>query len=190
MRLRPEDYAIHNAMEDVADQAVQQVLSEDRTACDCSHCRDDIKSQILNKMHHAYHPVVSGEPIPDPIMLEHLDTDTFNRVMVECYKALIRVKENPRHDNTDRPPLHNTTEGILRAAVSEVLSNQKLHLERDDVSRLMAKAMNGLKPSYTTTYKGDAFTRASEIDAAYLANVYSQIFKALEGLPVNERKTS
>lgn len=189
MRIRPEDYAIRNAMEDVVDQAIDQVLSEDRAACDCSACWDDMKSQILNRVHHLCHPVISGEPKPSPIILEELETDLFNKLMAECYKALIRVKENPRH-NDERSRLHNVTEGILRAAVSEVLSNQKIHLDRDELSRLMAGALNGLKPSYTTTHKGDAFTRASEIDVAYLAHVYSEIFNALDGRRGNERETS
>jgi hypothetical protein len=189
MRIRLEDYAIHNAMEDMADQAIEQVLSEDRTACDCPDCRDDVKSQILNKVPPFYHPLISGEPRRQSIMLEDLATDLFNKIMVECYKALIRVKENPRHSD-DRSELHNTTERILRLAVGEVLSNQKVHLDRDDLSRLMSGALNGLKPAYTTTHKGDAFTRASEIDTAYLAQVYSEIFKALDGLKGNDAQTS
>lgn len=189
MRIRAEDYAIHNAMEDVVDQAIDQVLSEDQAACRCPECRDDIKSQILNRVHPLYHPVISGEPKRNPLMLEDLETDLFNKLMVECYKALTRVKENPRHHD-ERTRLHNAAEDILRAAVSEVLSNQKMHLDRDELSRLMAGALNGLKPSYTTTHKGDAFTRASEIDAAYLAQVYSEIFGALDGSKANDRQTS
>jgi len=186
MRIRVEDYAIHNAMEDVAEQAVNRVLSEDPIACDCSACRDDVKSQVLNKVAPRYHPVISGE-WRRQLILEHLDTSLFNQVMVECYKALCRVKEYPRHEQ-ERSTLHNTTEDLLRFAASEILSNQKVHLDRQDLSRLMATALNGLKPAYTTTHKGDVFVRASEVDPAYLAQVYSEIFQALD--VVRGRETS
>lgn len=184
MRIRAEDYAIHNVMEDVADQAIDQVLSEDRSACACLRCRDDLKAQILNKVQHQYQAVLPGVS-RTPLRLEELETGLFNKVMVECYKALIRVKENPRHEG-ESVALNNTTESLLRIAVSEVLSNQKLHLDRDALSRLMAEALNGLRPSYTTSHKGDAYTRATELDANYLAGVYSQIFRALEGLQTSD----
>ena len=187
MRIRPEDYAIYNAMEDVADQAIEKVLSEDRSVCDCPMCRNDIKAQMLNRMQHLYHPVHGGEPVTDE--LEDLETSLFNRVMLECYKALVLVKESPRHDH-DRADLSNTTEGILRVAVSEILSNQKLILDRDSLSQLMASALNGLKPSYTTTSKGDAFGRVAEMDPSYIAQIYAEIFHALEGLKASERRTS
>lgn len=188
MRIRAEDYDIHNDMEDVVDQAIDQVLSEDGTACDCPLCRIDLKAQILNKMQHQYRAVIPGHT-QSCLLLEEVETGLFNKVMVECYKALIRVKGNPRHDG-DRVDLNNTTENILRFAVSEVLSNQKLFLDRHDLGRLMAGAMNELKPSYTTSHKGDAYIRASELDASYLAYVYSRIFRALEGLRGSEGQTS
>jgi hypothetical protein len=181
MKIRREDYAVHNAMEEVADQAVERVLSEDRTACDCPICREDIKSQMLNNVQPQYYPVIDGEPVPEAVPLEELDTELFNKVMVECYKALTRVKQHPRH-GFERVPMHNTTGDLLRFFASDILSSQKLTLSRDDLSRMMASALNGLKPSYTTTHKGDAFIRASEIDAAYRAQVYSEIFTALEKL--------
>ncbi len=189
MKVRPEDYSIHNYMEDVADQAIDQVLSEDGTACDCPVCRDDVKSQMLNQLHHLYEPIIPGEPERAPMRLSLLGADLFNKVMIECYKALMKVKDNPRHDS-NRRSLHNTTESIVRLGVSEILSNQKLFLERSDLSRLMAGALNGLKPSYTTTYKGDAFSRTSELDPRSLAKVYTQVFQALEGIQVRDRQTS
>lgn len=183
MRIKPGDYAIHNAMEEIADKAIQQVLSEDRTACDCPLCREDIKSQMLNQVQPLYHPIIPDEPSPEPVPLDRLGTELFNKVMVECYKALIRVKENNRHTG-ERAELHNAAEDLLRYAVSEVLSAKEQSLDRDDLSRVMATAINGLKPSYTTTNRGDAFIRACGIDPAYLAKVYSQIFKALEELSI------
>ncbi len=189
MRIRPEDYAIHNAMEDVADQAIEQLLSEDGNACACLLCREDIKSQMLNRMHHRCYSLIGGKPKDVSDVLEDLETSLFNKVMLECYKAVIRVRENPRHDQ-GRASLNNTTEGILRFAVSEVLSNQKLILDRGDLSRLMAEALNGLKPSYTTTHKGDAFNRVAEMDPAHIAHVYAQIFSALECLQTDDCQTS
>lgn len=189
MRIRPEDYAIHNAMEEVADQAIDKVLSEDKSACDCSMCRDDIKAQMLNRVQHRYYPILKGEPQPPAVVLEEMEAALFNKVMLECYKALQLVKLKPRHEH-DRAELTNTAEGLLAVGVSEILSNQKLFLDRDSLSQLMAEALNGMEPSYTTTYKGDAFSRVAEMDPAYIAHVYSEIFHALEILGMGDRRTS
>ena len=181
MKIRKEDYAVHNRMEKVADQAVERVLSEDKTACDCPICRENVKSQMLNNVEPKYYPVIAGEPVAEAPHLEELESELFNKVMVECYKALTRVKQHPRH-GYERVSMHNTTEDLLRFFASDILSSQNLELSMEDLSRMMAAALNALKPSYTTTHKGDAFIRASEIDAAYRALVYSEIFTALEKL--------
>lgn len=179
MKIGPEDYDIRNAMEDVADQAIMQVLSEERLACGCDLCLDDMRSHMLNKLHHLYYPIIPGDAEETPVILDRLETDIFNRVMIECYKAVMKVKENPRHDYT-RSTLRNTTESMVRFALREVLAQEKLVLSRDDLSRLMAGALNGLKPAYITTPRGDAFSRTVEMDASYLANVYTKIYNALE----------
>ena len=189
MRIRPEDYAIHNAMEDVVEQAVEKVLEEDKRACSCSMCQDDIKAQMLNRLQHRYHPLLTGQPKPPGLELEDLETGLFNKVMLECYKALQLVKVSPRHEH-DRVELTNTTEAILGFAVSEILSNQKLFFERDDLSQLMAESLNGLEPAYKTKHKGDAFSRVAEMDPTYIAYVYSAIFHALKVLDLGSRRTS
>ncbi len=57
MTLSSKDYAIHNQMEDLADLAIQQVISEDPDACGCPFCRSDMKCLILNRLQPAYQPV-------------------------------------------------------------------------------------------------------------------------------------
>lgn len=78
MKISPDDYGIHNDMEDVAELAIQQVLSEDRTACSCPLCRVDMKSLILNRLTPLYRPISKENTTKREIRLSDLNRDLFN----------------------------------------------------------------------------------------------------------------
>lgn len=187
-KLRPEDYVIHNAMEDVADQAIQRILTEEPTACGCPLCRSDMKSLMLNRLNPLYYPILQDGMPQRSFTLERLETELFNRVMIECYSAVMKTKAHPRHDQ-NRSMLQNSTESIVLHAVQEILAQEKITLGRDDLSRLMAGALNGLKPHYTTTPKGDVFSRTVEVDTAYLAKVYASIYNTLKDIRSKQEQT-
>ncbi|NMB02192.1 MAG: late competence development ComFB family protein [Firmicutes bacterium] len=180
MKKSSNDYEIYNIMEHVADQAIERVLAEDSLACSCQLCRDDAKSCMLNNLPPLYSPVIAGEKLRKP-ELEELDTPLFNKVMVECFKAVMKVKNSPRHEN-HRSGVQNSTESIVIHALRDVLTREKIHLDRDELSMVVANVLNDLKPQYTTTRKGDVFCRTAEMDAGYLAKVYTSIYNALKEL--------
>lgn len=182
MKISSNDYAIHNHMEDIAEQAIEQLLSEDNTACSCPLCRDDMKSFMLNHLEPNYYAIIPEEAKKHPV-LEKVETRIFNQVMIECYTAMLKVKQKPRHDHT-RSIVQNSTERMAIFALQDILSREHIQLERTELSRLVAIILNDLKPQYTTTHKGDVFCRTVEMDSAYLAMVYTSIYNALKKLQV------
>lgn len=182
MKISSNDYAVHNYLEDIADQAIGQVLSEESTACSCHLCRDDIKSYMLNQLKPHYYAITPEEEIRKPV-LEKLETKLFNQVMVECYTAVLKVKQKPRHNHT-RSAVQNSTERMAIWALRDILSSEHIHLDRTELSKLVAIILNDLKPQYTTTLKGDVFCRTLEMDSAYIAKVYTSIYNALKELQV------
>lgn len=46
----------------------------------------------------------------------------------------------------------------------------------------MAAVLSDLRPRYTTTHKGSAFSRTIQIDPDYLARIYSSIYAAFNKL--------
>lgn len=184
MKLTKDDYAIYNILEEVVEQAVGEVLSEDNSACKCPYCRDDIKCFVLNRLKPQYEPVISTIPEKRPIHLDRLESSLFHRIMIESYKALAKVKAQHRHD-VNRSSLHNTTEDLALLAFRDIYKQEKLSLGREELSQVMATTLNGLTAQYSTTVKGDVFSRTLEVDPSYLAKLYSSIYNALKELPVN-----
>lgn len=182
MKISTADYDVHNVMEDVAQQAIERVLGEDSSACSCQMCRDDMQSYMLNQLQPHYYPGQPGQDFKIP-ELEKLEGDLFNRVMVECYKSVQKVKKSPRHDHT-RSPVHNYAANMVISALQDILTREKLQLGRLELSELMALVLNDLKPKYTTTPKGDVFIRTAEMDPAFLARLYTSIYNALKELRV------
>lgn len=178
MRISSEDYGIHNDMEDVVELAIYQVLSQDRSACDCPQCHVDMKSLMLNRLTPQYRAVPKGEESRTEIRLNDLERDLFNKVVAESYRALAKVKGEPRHD-TNRTFLVNSIEEVVVVALQDILRQEKRELDYDSISKVMAHVLNSLEPRYTTTHKGHVFSRTVEIDPAYLAKIYSSIYNAL-----------
>lgn len=180
MTLSSKDYAIHNQMEDLADLAIQQVISEDPDACGCPFCRSDMKCLILNRLQPAYQPVAELDR-GRLARLEDLERELFDQIMVETHRALALVKSGPRHQGK-RSPLHNELEEFVVIALREVLNHQEQTLTFAQLSRVMAAVLSDLRPRYTTTYKGSAFPRTIQIDPDYLARIYSSIYAAFNKL--------
>lgn len=178
MKLSTDDYKIYNKMEDVVAQAVQQVLSEDKDACGCPVCRADMQAMILNQLTPQYCPVLETGFKNEKLRLESLGLELFNKVVAESYRAIAKTKAEPRHDET-RTFLHNSIEEIILCALQDILRQETRKLDYEELSRVMAKVLNDITPRYTTTHKGDVFSRTVEIDASYLAKVYSIIYSAL-----------
>lgn len=181
MRLTQQDYAVHNVMEDFVDQAIAQVLSEDASACRCDFCRDDLKCLALNRLQAQYEPVLSTPQWRADLKLDRLESGLFNLIMIETYKSLTAIKANPRHEG-QRTAMRNCTEDFVFLALRDILVQEKLSFERDGLSRVVASALNALKPQYTTTTKGDVFTRTMEVDPGALAKLYASIYNALKGV--------
>lgn len=182
MQITKDDYAIYNEMEELVDQALKQLLSEDPSACNCPICLEDMSCLVLNQMHAMYKPVTDGSKInKESIRLDHLQPGLFNQIMVESYKALSRVKEEPRHD-LEHNERHNSNECLIRFALRDILREQDRILDRDERSQVMAKALNNFKPHYNTTKKGHVFGRAGEVDPSCQAKIYASIFNALKSI--------
>lgn len=181
MKLGSEDYAIHNQMEDLADLAIQQAISEDPSACGCSFCRSDVKCLILNRLEPAYKPVAELEKDCITHRLEDLERELFNQIMAETHRALALVNDEPRHGE-QRFRLHNELEDSVVLALREVLTHQPIDLSFAQLSEVMASVLNDLRPRYSTTHKGSAFSRTVEIDPDYLARIYSSIYAAFNKL--------
>lgn len=183
MKIRPEDYGIFNSMEELADQAIQQVLSEEKGACGCPTCTEDMKCLILNRLEPAYIAVPKGNGEVKRVLLEDLEQSLFDQLMIETHRALEQVQAEPRHGD-QRSPLHNALERIVVVALQEVLKYGQQELDFSELSAMMALVLNELKPRYTTTSKGSAFTRLVEIDPDYLARIYSRIYSAYDKLGI------
>lgn len=187
MKYSSEDYGIYNEMEEIVDLAINQVLSEDSAACDCPQCHADIKCLILNRLEARYRVEdLSGKR--NEIKLSELERNLFNKVVAESYRALIKVKAEPRHD-INRTFLVNSIERIVVIALNDILKQEQRELDYESLSIVMARTLNSLAPRYTTTQKGQVFCRAVEIDPAYLAELYSAIFNALGSLSVKSSVT-
>lgn len=181
MKLSSEDYAIYNQMEDLADLAIWQVITEDSGACGCAFCRSDMKCLILNRLKADYKPIAALKDSRAIHSLQDLEEELFNQIMVETHRALALVKQEPRHED-ERSRLHNQMEDLVVFAMREVLSHQDKELSFAQLSEIMALVLNDLKPRYTTTNKGRAFSRTIEIDPDYLARIYSSIYAAFSQL--------
>ncbi len=181
MMVSSKDYAVHNQMEDLADAAIQQVISEAVGVCGCTFCRSDMKCLILNRLKPAYKPIVEPDGDSALYRLEDLERDLFDQIMVETHRALALVKAEPRHEEK-RSPLHNELEEFVVIALREVLSHQERTLTFAELSKVMASVLNDLRPRYTTTHKGSAFSRTVQIDPDYLARIYSAIYAAFNKL--------
>jgi len=179
VKVKAEDYRIHNEMEEVADLVIKEILSEDSSICGCSSCQADMKSLILNRLNPQYYPILNTADERREVSLDLLDSDLFNEVLVETYRAVLKVKDKPRHDG-ERFYLRNSAEEIALSALNEILQGEKRTFTGNQLSTLMSLVMNNLKPLYTTTFKGSAFTRTAEVDPSYIAEVYSHIFNALK----------
>lgn len=179
MKVKAEDYEIHNKMEDAVDLALEEVLSKDSGICGCPLCLVDMKSLILNRLTPQYYALIGADSEREDVNLDLLDSDLFNEILVESYRAVLKVKERPRHDG-DRFYLQNSTEEIVLGCLNEILREENRILAKDELSVLMAAVMNNLKPRYITTSKGSAFARTSEVDPSYVAEVYAHIFNAFK----------
>lgn len=173
-----EDYGIHNDMKDVVGLAIFRVLSEDKSACRCPQCQSDMQCLILNRLTPQYRPVDQGNLESKEIRLEDLERDLFNQIMVESYRALHIVKNEPRH-HVNRTFLHNSLEEVVLVALHDILRQEKRQLDYTSLSKVMAYVLNNLQPRYTTTNKGHVFSRTVEIDPGYLAKIYANIYNAL-----------
>ncbi|MDI9441113.1 MAG: late competence development ComFB family protein [Bacillota bacterium] len=184
MKLSSEDYAIHNLMEELVDLAIEQVIAEDSTACDCAFCRADMKCLVLNRLKAEYRPVAELEEDYAPTDLRDVGKELFDQLMVETHWALDIVKAEPRHEDR-RSPFHNEMEDLVLYALGEILTHQQRDLSFDQISSVMALVLNDVTPRYTTTQKGSAFSRTVQIDPDYLARIYSRIYAALDRLELH-----
>lgn len=185
VKLSFESYGVHNWTMEVAEEALERILSEEGDVCTCPLCFSDMKALALNNLKPDYRPLLSPAESTkkrQAIKLENLEKVLFNQVMAEAYKAVLQVRAQPRHVG-ERQALRNDVEEILLLAVQEVLPRKdKRWQEYRHLSALMAAALNNLKPEYSTTYKGRVYARTAEIDASYLAQVYAAIYNALAEL--------
>lgn len=180
VKISSGDYGVTNAMEEIVDLAIVQVLSEDPSACDCPQCLIDLKCLILNRLKNKYRPN-GNDGTQEVVKLSDLDRDLFNKVIAESLLALAKVKANPRHE-ANSTSLINCVEEIAIMALQDILKQEKRELNYGDLSLVMASILNSLEPRYTTTQKGQVFCRTVEVDPSYLAKVYSAIYNALGSL--------
>lgn len=183
MKIKAQDYKIHNRMEDAVDLALEELLSEDPSICGCPLCRTDMKSLILNRINPQYYGVSGTNNEQEEVNLDLLESDLFNEILVESYRAVLKVKEDPRH-NREKAYLQNSTEEIVLGCLNEILREEKRDFAKSELSTLMATVMNNLRPRYTTTPKGSAFSRTSEVDPSYVAEVYAHIFNAFKTINI------
>lgn len=54
-------------------------------------------------------------------------------------------------------------------------------------SDIAAYALNRLPPKYTTTYKGEVYTRSSVLDSQYRTDVLSALVKGIKSVKKNPR---
>ncbi|NLJ81348.1 MAG: late competence development ComFB family protein [Firmicutes bacterium] len=184
MRLSLDGFSVHNFREEAVEEALRKILSEEKDACVCPLCLDDMKAMVLNNVEPDYRPLWA-EKVPESYklgQLEALEKTLFNKIMAEAYKAMLRVKAKPRHEG-ERQPLRNDAAQILLLAAQEILPTKDQRWRQPNhLSALMAEALNNLKPEYSTTYKGRVYARASEIDAGFLAQVYAVVYNAIDKL--------
>ncbi|HHY10022.1 MAG TPA: late competence development ComFB family protein [Firmicutes bacterium] len=182
MKLGFSSYSVHNNREELAKLAIHRVLSEEKEACSCPLCTNDMLALVLNSLKADYIPTSEAEAKKETPRLETLPRDLFNKLMVEAYRAMAVVKENPRHEG-ERSPLRNGVAEILLLALEEILPrHDPAWREFDNLSQIMALALNELPPQYSTTYKGRVYSRLAEIDAGYLARVYAVVYNAINKL--------
>ncbi|HOK30529.1 MAG TPA: late competence development ComFB family protein [Limnochordia bacterium] len=180
MKISTSDYALYNRMEAAAQEAVEQVLAARTEGCTCQMCREDMQCLLLNQLKPQYVPLLPGIS-KEPWTLEDLGAKARAEVMAAAEHAVFVVRHNPRHGH-ERAPMQNCTEAMVLGALGEVLTREKLALGREELSRLMAEVLNELPPRYTTSFKGDAFARTAELEAASVASILTAIYGALKRL--------
>lgn len=85
---------VHNYMENVVDNLMEDILSDYEDICKCNRCISDIKAITLNNLKPHYVATEKGE-------LYSKVNEMSNQFKVDVYKALIDaveiVKKNPHH---------------------------------------------------------------------------------------------
>lgn len=85
---------IHNHMEDMVEDILENLLSERNDICKCQKCKLDITALALNKLPAKYVVTERGRVYSKLAELElQLKVD----VLRELIKAMELIKNNPRH---------------------------------------------------------------------------------------------
>jgi len=85
---------LHNYMEDLVEDVINEVLAEPKNFCTCELCRTDVAARVLNRMPARYVATQRGSAF---IKLETLSVQFRTDVLREVTQSMACVAKNPRH---------------------------------------------------------------------------------------------
>ena len=85
---------VHNYMEDVVKNVMEEVLSERDDMCSCDKCKLDIVAWALNRLPSKYIVTLKGSVYT---RLQELELQFKADVTKEITKAIEHIKDNPQH---------------------------------------------------------------------------------------------
>ncbi len=178
------EYEVHNYMEDVVEEVVQELLAKESDICSCSHCVLDMSAIVLNQISPKYLPTVK-EP-------SQLDDDQFTALLDTVYQSIDKVKKNPRHNErseTQDYQLRNHSEAFVNRVLTEILGTcNDILSDPQYIGRIAAISLNTIQPRYALTTKGESYLRIAELEHQYLPTTMVAVYQAIKAV-ANENPT-
>lgn len=170
------NYEVHNYMEDIVFDLIQQKQQSDPEFDFCPRCILDICALVLNSVKPQYIKVKTS--------FDELDQTDAENLEQLVSQAAEKVRANPRHEqDSDDYQLQNTSEILVRQVLGELLEEQpQFQLDAAQIPIAAALVLNQTKPCYAVTAKGSAYKRTIELDHQFTPGLLALVYNVLNQL--------
>lgn len=168
------NFEVHNYMEDIVFDLIQQKLQSDPDFDFCPRCVLDIGALVLN--------IIKPQYIKVATKFADLDHAAANELEQLVDQAAEKVRANPYHGlNGESFELVNLSETMVQRVLADVLEEQgeKFQINDDLIPVAAALVLNQTKPRYAVTVRGRAYQRTAELDHQFAPGMMAAVYNVL-----------